>query len=496
MPDQRPVVFRRGVCPVYGLPEATRPLAPNRHIGTGTQMLDPAASPPRKLNLSGNGIEQQASNASKWGDRKFFDAIEGGSRQDIEAAQEQSLLEQLRWVAARSAVVQGVWERAGVDPASIVSLADFRARAPFMDKDTLRAVRDETGDAFGGVLCVDRDELHNIGSSSGTTGDPTIFGERWDLGYEGPYTPREYWMLGLRPGDYVLEMGAVMRSLGHRNVRAAGAIPLMLNHDPAEVERAVELIRRYRPTLFSFLSSPLVYGFEKLEREKGVNMTDVFSSFRACIYGGEPIGPRMQETLNRWGVKLFQFSSLGDSGTTWECEARDGFHAWEDVGLVEVLRPGSAEPVADGEIGELVVTALRNRTDPLIRYRSGDMIRHTRQTCVCGRTHMRITLLGRLGDEVVANGVSILPRDVWTAVEQVPETSAGLFQIIRPQRIVSDLTLRVGYEDGAPDLEDVARRVADEVERRVGVRPTVEMIPNAELLKLGPPHKIPRVAKA
>jgi phenylacetate-CoA ligase len=108
---------------------------------------------------------------------------------------------------------------------------------------------------------------------------------------------------------------------------------------------------------------------------------------------------------------------------------------------------------------------------------------------------VRLWLAGRLGDEVVVNGVSILPRDIWTAVEEVPETAAALFQIIRPQRELTELKLRVGY-DGEPDLADVARRVADQVEARIKVRPEVELIPNSELIKLGPPHKIPRVAKA
>lgn len=459
-------------------------------------MLDASrAAQGRALNTSGNGLDYQAANASKWGGQPFLDAIEGAPRAEIEAVQEKMLLEQLAWIATRSDLVREIWAKAGVDPLSITSLADFKARAPFMDKDEIRAFRDRTGDPFGGVLCVPRDELTNIGSSSGTTGDSTIFAERWERGYEGPFTPREYWMLGLRPGDYVLEMSTVMRGVGHRISRAAGAIPLMLNHDPNEVGAAVELIQKYRPTLFFHLSSPVIYGLERLEREQGIDMVDLFSSFRACVYGGEPIGPRMQLTLDRWGVKVFQFSSLGDSGTIWECDAHDGFHAWEDVGLVEVLKPGTDEPVADGEGGELVVTALHNKTDPLIRYRSGDFVRHTRTPCACGRTHVRLTPLGRLGDEVVVNGRSVLPRDVWTAVEQVEETAAGLFQIIRPQRELTELKLRVGYDGQPADMDDVARRVADEVESRVGVRPTIELTPNSELIKLGPPHKIPRVSK-
>lgn len=355
------------------------------------------------------------------------------------------LPEQLAWIATRSDRVREIWAKAGVDPLNITSLADFKARAPFMDKDEIRAFPDRTGDPFGGVLCVPREELTNIGSSSSTTGDSTIFAERWERGYEGPFTPREYWMLGARAGDHILEMSTVMRGLGHRISRAAGAIPLMLNHDPNEVGAAVELIQKYRPTLFFHLSSPVIYGSERLEREQGIDMVDLFSSFRACVYRGEPIGPRMQQTLDRCGVKVFQFSSLGDSGTIWECGAH--------------------------------------------------FVRHTRQPCRCGRTHVRLTPLGRLGDEVVVNGQSVLPRDVWTAVEHVEETAAGLFKIIRPQRELTALKLRVGYDGQPADLDNVARRVADEVQSRVGVRPSIELTPNSELIKLGPPHKIPRVSK-
>ncbi len=455
-----------------------------------------ATAPDRTLTLSGLGPAFVADTSSRWGEQAFLDVIEGAPREEIEALQERKLLDQMKLVAERSALTREVWQKAGVDPLGITSLADFKARAPFIDKDKLRAYRDRTGDPFGGVLCVDAGELHNIGSSSGTTGDPTVFAERWNRGYEGPFTPREYWGLGLRPGDYVLELNAVMRGVGQRLVRMAGGIPLMLNHDPYEVEQAVEWILKYRPTIFFHLSSPVIYGLERLEREKGIDMIDLFSSFKACIYGGEPIGPRMQRTLDRWQVKVIEFSSLGDSGTIWECHAKDGFHAWEDIAIVEVLEPGTDRPVPDGEGGELVVTAIHNRTDPLIRYRSGDFVRHTREKCACGRTHARLWPVGRLDDEVLVNGNSILPRDIWTAIEEVPETAAALFQIIRPRRELTELRLRVGYEGEPDDLDDVAKRVADEVEARVAVRPVVMLTPNAELIKLGPPHKIPRVAKA
>ena len=147
-----------------------------------------------------------------------------------------------------------------------------------------------------------------------------------------------------------------------------------------------------------------------------------------------------------------------------------------------------------GGRGEMVCTALVDKVDPLIRFRSGDLVRWTNEKCACGRTHARYWPLGRAGDELLVNGRSVMPTDIWTAVESVPETASGLFQIIRPQREVSELKLRVGY-DGNPAMDDLKRRLADAVEKNTGLRPSVELMPNTEIVKFGPPHKIPRTAK-
>jgi phenylacetate-CoA ligase len=141
----------------------------------------------------------------------------------------------------------------------------------------------------------------------------------------------------------------------------------------------------------------------------------------------------------------------------------------------------------------LVATTLVNLLAPLVRYRSDDLVRVTREPCPCGRTHARMWPLGRKGDEVVVEGRSILPGDLWAAVEGVPETRAGLFQIIRPQREADVLRIRVGTDD--LDATGLADRVADAVQAAVGVRPDVELVDEAVLLRQGPPHKIPRVTK-
>ncbi|MCU1426111.1 MAG: hypothetical protein JWL83_111, partial [Actinomycetia bacterium] len=194
-------------------------------------------------------------------------------------------------------------------------------------------------------------------------------------------------------------------------------------------------------------------------------------------------------------VQLYEHSAVGDVTASFECPQHDGLHYWEDTAFVECLDLDGAEPVADGERGELVATTLFNRVAPLVRYRSDDIVRISRATCACGRTHARMWPIGRKGDEVVVDGKAVLPVDVWEAVESVDACALGLFQIVRDCRNVDRLRLRVGY---APQYANALASVGDDVRgavlAAVGVVPDVELVADGELLRLGPPHKIPRVA--
>jgi phenylacetate-CoA ligase len=103
--------------------------------------------------------------------------------------------------------------------------------------------------------------------------------------------------------------------------------------------------------------------------------------------------------------------------------------------------------------------------------------------------------IGRKGDEVVVDGCSVLPVDVWDAIESVDACPLGLFQIVRAARDVDVLRLRVGYAaERVHATATVVDAVRDAVHAAVGVVPDVELVPEDALLRLGPPHKIPRVA--
>ena len=181
---------------------------------------------------------------------------------------------------------------------------------------------------------------------------------------------------------------------------------------------------------------------------RGFDPADVFASYKGVVFVGEPLSPRARALAEEWGVELYEHTGIGDVTAAFECHAHDGLHFWEDTALVEGLDPDGAAPMADGERCELVATSLFNRTAPLIRYRSDDIVRLTHVPCVCGRTHAWVWPIGRKGDEIVVQGRPVLPVDVWAAVESVDACAMGLFQVIRSAREEDALRLRVGIRAG------------------------------------------------
>jgi phenylacetate-CoA ligase len=426
----------------------------------------------------------------------YFDPqIETLSREKLKELQEFRLLGLLPYAYERSGLIRQVWDAAGVHPSEIKTLADYVAKAPFIDKDAIRDFRDANDDPCGGIRIADYSEIPHVGFTSGTTGDPTPVPNGKGSAIEAEIL-REFWHIGGRPGDYVTYMMFTFRGGISRTsfLGDAGLTPIATPHDPAILPLVIEAIEQYRPTVFYMLSTPMMMGLEAYFEKSGKDPRDVFKSIKGAVFGGEPMSPRFLALAKSWGLEIFDYTTFGDVTGAMECREHNGFHGWEDLALAECLDPNGNE-VADGEVGELVVTSLTDPWAPLIRFRTGDLVKFDRSPCPCGRTHLRFWTLGRMGDLTLVQGVSVLPRDIQGIVEQQAETKAALFQIIRPQPEMDILRLRVGYDEATGNPADLAKRLNDSVTAALKVPCEVELVPNAELLKLGPPQKIPRVTK-
>jgi len=154
------------------------------------------------------------------------------------------------------------------------------------------------------------------------------------------------------------------------------------------------------------------------------------------------------------GIPLFYLCPCN-----FECiEAQNGLHVWEDHFLLEIINPDTQEVLPDGEKGELVITTITKEGIPLIRYRTRDITRLTREPCICGRTHARIERLsGRSDDMLIIRGVNVFPSQI----ESVLFTIKGVephYQLLVDREGTLD-TLEVLVEVDEQTFSDEVRKL-------------------------------------
>jgi phenylacetate-CoA ligase len=431
-------------------------------------------------------------------ERQFLEPeIECASREEIAELQEKRILELVPYAWERSAFYRDLWSAAGVNPDAIRSTADFIAKVPTMCKDDIKAYRARTGDPFGGLLCVDAAELTSITSTSGTTSLPEPIPEIWTVAPPLPtISARDLWGLGLRPGDRVMVPTGTLRNHWDDFFQMLGLVPVFVDSWIGEGEQVLKAVERHQIAYLQLLM-PTVLEFERLEAKYDIK--SMLASLKGAAFAGQPLGKVLtQKVREDWGVNLYTYTSAGDTGTAWEGSEHDGYFLWEDTVLAEILDPVTSAPVGDRELGELVATDLDNWASPYIRFRSGDLVRVTRQPAPSGRTHARMWVAGRRGDEIVINDKAVMLSDVWQLVESVPECCDGIFQIVRFAPEMNRLRVRVGYApDRTGDLNELGSRAAKVLEGGLGVGADVELITCDELLnRSSSVAKLPRVVKA
>jgi phenylacetate-CoA ligase len=428
------------------------------------------------------------------GDRYLEPEIETMPPARLREYQEQRVVELVAHAYEHSGFYRRLWDSHGVHPRDVRSLADFQERIPLMDKDMVREYRASTADPYGGMLCVPPETLTSVTSTSGTTGDPEFFAEMWQ---DSPPLVtaqlRDLWELGLRPGDRVISSPGTFRNLMDYGYQALGAVVVTVVNWVGNMPEVIEVARRYRPA-FIQLQYPTVVELERLAAT--YDLREAFSSLKGAAFAGQPLSRRMSDMIrDDWGIEVFEYTSAADTGTAWECAEHDGFHLWEDTVFAECVDPERLTVVPDRQAGELVATDLDNVAAPLIRYRSSDLVRLNRDRCGCGRTHARMWIAGRRGDETVVRGRPVTLRDLEQAVEAQPETVGGMFQVVRSAREVDDLRVRVGYDPSVTaDLDGLGTRLRKAVFETTGVEPVVELRTEEDLMEtVRSVAKFPRV---
>lgn len=431
------------------------------------------------------------------GDGKYWDEkLETLPRKELEALQLTELKEITEFAYERSPYYKRAFDEAGVKPSDIKTLDDLR-KFPFVNKKTERDTQG-VGSFLGEMAAVSEDDVVFISTSSGSTGVPTIspftkndFDEFQDV------ESRLFYAAGMRKTDRYVHALNFTLFVGGPDVIGAqnlGALCIWAGTVPSD--RLLFILQQFKPTVIWTTPSYAWYLGETAKKNGIDPIKDL--SIRTIIVAGEaggsiPATRKAIETL--WGAKLYDFFGISDifGACAGMCEARDGLHLAEDHVLVETLDIHTGEPLADGERGELVMTTLRKRARPMIRFRTGDIGFVNREKCSCGRTHARINIVGRLDDMFIVSGVNVFPSDV----EFVIRGLAGITGEYLIRVFEKDFTARYKVEiektTGSNESDEaLAERVSAALKARIGVKPA-EVIVHADGTLPRATHKAKRL---
>jgi phenylacetate-CoA ligase len=393
---------------------------------------------------------------------------------------------QVAYLLERSPFYREKLGGAGIGAPDDAGGLDELGRLPFTEKAELRETATDDN-PIGTHLCVGREDIARIYSTSGTTGTPSYIPltasdvENWIEG-----SARSYAASGIEPGERIV-------STYNAGPFAAGAAlasfeRIGLCHIPVgtgntdRLMRAIELLKPEAAVLTPSYAAHLVEW--AAERDMDLRA----SSVRRVLVAGEPGGgePAFRRALEEgWGATVTEAMGIGDIGVSlWgECEQQDGMHLGaRDYVHPELIDPATGEPLIleDGAEGELVLTHLRHRAAPLLRFRTRDHVRVRTGPCACGRTGPRIRCIGRTDDMLIVRGVNVFPSAVREVVSTfAPDVSGHI--LVQPQapgvKQEPPLPVRVELARDATADEGLAAAITDKLRTALVVRTQVELVP-------------------
>jgi phenylacetate-CoA ligase len=393
---------------------------------------------------------------------------------------------QLAYLFERSAFYREKLAAAGFGSAEAAGgLADI-AQLPLTDKREIRATCTPE-EPIGAHLCVARSEIVRIYSTSGTTGTPSYVPlTEGDLDNWVTASARSYAASGIVAGQRLV-------STYDAGPFAAGAAlaafeRIGLSHIPVGTgnsERLMLAVEQLRPEAAVLTPS---YAAHLVEWAAERDMDLRGSSVERVLVAGEPGGgePAFRARLEEgWGARVTEAMGIGDIGVSlWgECEAQDGMHLGaRGIVHAELIEPETGQALTwnDGVTGELVLTHLRHRAAPLLRFRTRDHVEVRTTPCACGRTSPRVRCIGRTDDMLIVRGVNVFPSAIREVVSGFAPAVSGHI-LITPQASgpKQDPPLPVSVElargeEAEPGLAEAIRGRLREV---LVVQTRVELVP-------------------
>ncbi|MBV9249621.1 MAG: AMP-binding protein [Acetobacteraceae bacterium] len=359
---------------------------------------------------------------------EHYDQLEVRTPEARQEAEARNLVRQIAHAKANSPYYQALLS--SVDPAAIDSRAAL-AQLPVTRKSELKDIQARRY-PFGGLNGWDIGKVAHIYQSPGPIYEPDSDGvDYWRFA-------RSLWAAGVRPGmivhntfSYHLTPAGMIIESGAR-VIGCPVIPAGVGNTELQVQAIADI----RPEVYCGTPS-----FLKILLEKGRESGADTASLKLALVGGEALPPSLRKEINQLGVFVLQSYGTADLGLiAYESRAMEGLIIDEGA-LVEIVRPGTGEPLPDGEVGEVVVTIF-NPVYPLIRFATGDLSAVMVGASPCGRTNMRIKgWMGRADQTTKVKGMFVHPSQIAQVTARHPEILKARLEVESHDNL-DEMTLR------------------------------------------------------
>lgn len=400
--------------------------------------------------------------------------IEKQTTAEIKAFQELKLQEVLQYVSANSVYYQNLFQEHNIDISKINTLEDLQL-IPTTTKEDLQRNNDD-------FLCVPIHKIIDFATTSGTLGDPVTFGlTDNDLDRLAYNEAISFDCAGIKEGDIVQLMTTMDRRfmaglayfLGLRKmkvgvIRVGAGIP----------ELQWDSILKYKPTYLITVPSFLLKLIEYADSH-GIDYNDLGIKGAICI--GESL--RNQDFSNsiladkitsKWNIKLFSTYASTEMSTAFtECEHGVGGHHHPELIIVEVLDDENM-PVKEGESGELTITTIGVEAMPLIRFKTGDIVKLHTNSCACGRNTLRVgPVVGRKQQMIKYKGTTLYPPAMNDVLNDFGVIDNYLIQIYTNDLGTDEIVIKIAVNS---PTEEFLTEVKDHFRAKLRVTPKIEFV--------------------
>lgn len=405
---------------------------------------------------------------------ELFPSIEKSSIQDIKKFQEEKLQELLAYLAANSPFYQRLFKENNIQISEIQTLEDL-GKIPTTSKNDIQQNNDD-------FFCIPQNQIVDYSTTSGTLGDPVTFGlSDNDLERLAYNEAISFACAGIQKGDVVQMITTIdkrfMAGLAYfLGLRKMGASVVRMG--PGIPELQWDSIFRYQPKYLITVPSFLLKMIDYAEKH-GIDYKN------SSVYGAVCIGESIknqdftdnilsQKIKEKWNIQLFSTYASTEMSTAFtECEDQIGGHQHPELIITEIL-DDEGNPVKDGESGELTITTLGVEALPLLRFKTGDLVKAHYEPCKCGRSTMRLgPVVGRKQQMIKYKGTTLYPP----AMNDILNDFEGIlcYQIVIQSNEIGldEIIIKLSTEREEESFEGEVR---DHFRAKLRVSPKIEIV--------------------